>query len=99
MAVAVLFDKWQDRACLYCTTSGQAFGPVFHWDAEAKAEAFLEWFESGRILDNQTAFDVLAGMSGDGSDPRAFNAAELERLYALWQDEALDGNDNLMAAA
>lgn len=99
MAVAILIDSLRDKACLWCTTSDRAFGPVFARDAEAKAEAFLDWFESGRILDNPTAFDALVGMSAEGSDPREFTAGQLETLHRLWADEALDGDDNLREEA
>jgi hypothetical protein len=57
-----------DDAAIYCSTTGQAFGPIFHAnaadDAETVAQAFLDW---------------LAPM-----DARRLTADELNDAYGAW---------------
>lgn len=52
MGVRILFDSESNQACLYCSTTMQAFGPVFtaqnptehtEVDAYEVAERFLGW--------------------------------------------------------
>ena len=53
MGVRILYDDGRrggysgSQAALYCSTSGVAFGPIFHndheRDADERAEAFLRW--------------------------------------------------------
>lgn len=44
MGVRVLANIADDMAVIYCSTSGQAFGPVIECeDAEATALEFLKW--------------------------------------------------------
>jgi hypothetical protein len=49
MGVRILSDRHNDIACLFCSTSDVAFGPVFsdsdeHY-ADERAEAFTRWLE------------------------------------------------------
>ncbi len=47
MGCRILYDGRNDIACLYCSTSDVAFGPVFcdsdEHDADERAEAFVRW--------------------------------------------------------
>jgi len=49
MGVRVLYDRNDRMAALYCSTTGKAFGPIFHdrdiTDAIELAENFLQWLE------------------------------------------------------
>lgn len=69
MGVRILHDTRSDEACLYCSTSDWAFGPVFqaegHRSAEERAEAFLRWLR----IDPREITDQAA----------------LERKYAEWR--------------
>ncbi len=80
MGVRILYDREADQACLFCSTSGVAFGPVFsdggapnYQDADERAEAFCRWFqrdyEQGPIY---------------RSDVRVVEDNLLQALYSLW---------------
>lgn len=81
MTVDVLYGK--RKSCLYCTTTGRAFGPVFGY---ADAEDFLDW------LDQKAEHD------GCDPDPRSYSPDEFDALKeefeswrdgrGEWQDEA-----------
>lgn len=50
MGVRVLYDQLSEIAALYCSTTGTAFGELFHdtgkphfIDAQVMAEQFLKW--------------------------------------------------------
>lgn len=47
MGCRILYDGLKDIACLYCSTSDVAFGPLFsddgEHDAEERAESFVRW--------------------------------------------------------
>ena len=68
MGVRIIADR--DRAALYCSTTGQAFGPTFDrtddLDALDRAEAFLQWLAP--------------------TDARRLTAAELEAAFVAWLD-------------
>lgn len=73
MGVRILSDTRQDymnisHACLYCSTSDWAFGPVFYGDDEHdaadRAAAFCRWL--------------------DDREPRRMTDVELEQAYADW---------------
>lgn len=75
MSVSVLADPVDDRAALYCTTSGIAFGPVFDGpDAGGRAEAFLAWLR-----------EEHPGQRGSRGDARYYTAAELRGLVLDWE--------------
>ena len=72
MGCRILYDERHDLACLYCSTSDVAFGPVFsngtvesghHHDAEERAEAFLRYLNT---------------------DPRRCEDDELMLKYGAW---------------
>jgi len=60
------------HVCLYCSTTGLAFGPVFA--SSFDAEDFLEW-----MTDEAEANGVSS------SDPRDLGNAELAIAYGKWQ--------------
>ena len=43
MGVRILQDTKNRQSCLYCSTSGWAFGPVF--GDEDEAAEFIQWYE------------------------------------------------------
>lgn len=75
--------RGDDQACMYCSTTDWAFGPVFSDDgnhgAEERIESFLRWFARN-------------GNTGPlhYSDPRQLTDSELESKYTDWraQEEA-----------
>ena len=60
------------NVCLFCSTTGLAFGPVFA--SEFDANDFLEWM---------TEQAEANGVSS--SDPRDLGNAELAIAYGKWQ--------------
>ncbi len=64
MGVRILYDSAADQACLMCSTTDVAFGPVFsdgdEWQADERAEAFCRWLKhDARMLresELQTAY-------------------------------------------
>lgn len=100
MGARILEDLHADEACLYDSTSGWAFGPVFKYDAYAKAKAFLAWFHDGRVLPAAVQLGVrslLVGHGGDGKDPREYDQGDLEKLYVEWVKVAIDDEGHLRA--
>ena len=68
MSTRVIFDEDQDEACLYCSVTGVAFGPLFSGlhghDAREIADAFLVWLQ------------------GQGEDARSIEHPELARMIS-----------------
>lgn len=97
MAVAIIYDPAAEAAALYCTTTGFAFGPIFEHDAQAKAEAFVEWFRTGDAA--QAARQLrISTLHGRLDDPRDYFEGDLKALLGAWQAEALDDDGELRAA-
>lgn len=80
MGCRILYDAKHDQACLYCSTTMTAFGPIFSaleseqdsgvtvlQSAHEAAEVFCRW------LDN---------------DPRKYTHMELMDLYVKWYRQA-----------
>ena len=72
MGVRILMDTSYPGgsiACLYCSTSGWAFGPIFEGDDEHdgddRAEAFCRWL--------------------GGREPRLLSDSELSALHGQWR--------------
>lgn len=85
MSCAILTDEDSGQACLYCTTTDWAFGPLF--ETRESAEDFLEWLAanphpSGALL-------------GRGTDPREFDDATLERIHSEWRAAGCDDEGRL----
>lgn len=75
MGVRILIENYHERAVLYCSTTGWAFGPVF--ESEAHAESFLKWLrECPQPHSYRTQHP---------GDPRGFTDHELEWAYGVWQ--------------
>lgn len=78
MGVRILMDQGSELACLYCSTSGWAFGPTFTGNQatdetpEECAERFLDWLA------------VRHGGDRRNADPRRLEDRELEPLYYEW---------------
>jgi hypothetical protein len=88
MGVRILYDERQDLACLYCSTSGWAFGPVVgpyeldrhdpdhQTDPVEILEQFLRWLREADYVPRRE--DIILGWSGD---PRELTPAGLERAW------------------
>lgn len=74
MGVRVLHDVEDDQACLYCSTTDWAFGPVFSGDtptrkdAQECALAFLAWLDHHK-----------------SKDARRYTDQELELVVSEWR--------------
>ena len=81
MGVHILSCSRQDLACLYCSTSDHAFGPVFYksadQEADERAESFLLWLREARGVDARTLDD--AALSSAVSE---WSAQEHEQFLA-----------------
>ena len=57
MGVKILTDKDEGISCLYCSTSGWAFGPIFYEDEDP--QDFLDWLKedprhfTDKVLENK----------------------------------------------
>jgi hypothetical protein len=75
--------RGDDQACMFCSTTDWAFGPVFSDDgnhsAEERIESFLRWFRTNGSIP-PLYYD----------DPRQLTDSELESKYSDWraQEEA-----------
>ena len=87
MAVEIIYDEGEDRAVLFCNTTGWALGPVFstHYDngwnldGRESAESFLGWHQ-----------EIY------GTDPRGVDQKQLEHRYGQWLaplQENIEGED------
>jgi hypothetical protein len=87
MSVQIMFDRYEEKAALYCSSTDWCFGPVIH-EAEGRtaverAEAFLRWLGvDARTLDDST----LATRWSDWQ-AQEFVQVDRERLDALERDE------------
>lgn len=85
MGVRILSEGTGDMACLYCSTSEVAFGPIFHTnehnDGDERAEAFLRWIDS-----DQCDWNKYASALGSKSrrDARLLTDLVLMQAYADW---------------
>jgi len=93
MGVRILSDRENDMACLYCSTTDFAFGPVFsddgRHDANERAEMFLRWLSTST---QQFEMHPIAS----GRDARSLTDAGLERAYSAWlaQEVAQDARED-----
>lgn len=96
MGCRILHDQKEDIACLYCSTSGVAFGPLFHdWssgtmelhDAEERAESFLRWIASEAAP--WTTFEGWNTLDGR-RDPRVLTDSGLDAAYTAWLAQEAD---------
>ena len=97
MGVHILYDPKQGAACLYCSTSGWAFGPTFedggktldYTDGQERAEAFLRWTdttETWRVYAKHPSVFVR----GSHRDPRELTDAGMESAYMDWLAQEAD---------
>ena len=90
MAVEVAYDGGKGVAVMFCNTSDTAFGPVFTGaTAEQDAEDFIEWL---RENEESVSWSVASAQTGDGRDPRDYDAGELERVVNHWRALREDGD-------
>ena len=94
MGVRILYDdssyKSLGQACLYCSTAGWAFGPVFmdggrdlgHRDGRERAQAFLAWLDT--YTPQPDDLNALGKVLGWRHDPRELEESGLERAFGNW---------------
>lgn len=84
MGCRIAYDSDQDVAIFYCSTTDQAFGPVFYkgheHDARERAEAFLRWTDTTETWDGYDQHHH----GGNFRDPRQLTRNGLENAYADW---------------
>lgn len=86
MSVRVTDHK---HAALYCSTTGEAFGPVFR--SADDAWAFQEWLAV--IVFEQPVcdlYDLKGVIKGDGDDPREWPPDDLVKLVRAWETSVRD---------
>ncbi len=92
MGVRILSDRDSNIACLYCSTSDVAFGPVFsdgdEHDADERAEAFCRWFDSDACDWRQ--FDRFPYGLPLRRDLRQLTDAGLQQAYTAWLAQEAD---------
>lgn len=91
MSVAVCHDAWAQIACMYDTTTGEAFGPVFTGPAAGEgAEEFLKWLaENGPGLREHLP-GINGPVTGNGDSPRDWWQYSLARIVEHFQNTVLD---------
>lgn len=91
MGVRILYDDSSvGQACLYCSTSGWAFGPVFMDGDHAlgdrsgldRAQAFLAWLDT--YTPEPADLNALGRVRGWRHDPRELEESGLERAFGIW---------------
>lgn len=93
MGVRILYDRQNEMACLYCSTSGFAFGPTFldgdkeqeYKDADERAEAFCRWLDSPAC--DWQSLDRHKLIDRGNHDPRVLTDSGLETAYGQWLDQ------------
>ena len=73
-------DKGGDVVCMYCSTSGYAFGPTF--DSVEEASAFVEF--CGQVMPGGDPEDnrlTPGGHRRASSDPRSFTPKFMEIMH------------------
>jgi hypothetical protein len=94
MGVSICKDAWDQVACMYDNTTGEAFGPVFTGPAAGEgAEAFLTWLaENGQHA--KSKISALLTLETDrlnaGTDPRDWAPVSLRVIAAHFQATVLD---------
>lgn len=91
MGCRILHDREQDRACLYCSTTETAFGPVFYAgedgrDAREAAEAFLRWIDTYTPRAGDLP-PVARERWRKYHDPRSLTDEALEYAHTLWREQ------------
>lgn len=88
MGVRILSDSNEGMACLYCSTSGVVFGPLFHGegshDADECAEAFLRWLDT---TPKWRTYKVSLFASGR-RDARCLTDEGLSQACSDWRDQS-----------
>lgn len=83
MGVHTLYDPEEGNAVMYCSTSGWAFGPVFH-DEHAK-----EVPEDCEMLDARDLCEAFQEWLG--TDARKVDQKDLEEAYGIFLAARQDG--------
>ena len=90
MGVHVLAGKlegYREAACLVCSTSGLAFGPLF--ESREEADAFLAWWGGLdlRVLSTSRLVKLVAAFRGEHD---AAASAEAIKPPPLWRPRDID---------
>jgi len=95
MGVRILYDDGRrsdysgSQAALYCSTSGVAFGPIFHndkdKDADERADAFLRWLPTDprQFSDAELMAKYSEWLAQEAAQYAAEAQAEAEKDAAL----------------
>lgn len=85
MGCRMLHDRTRNTACLYCSTTDWAFGPVFtdsdDHDADERLEAFLRWLAT---TETWWSYEREPLIGERRRDPRQLTEAGLGRAYSAW---------------
>jgi len=82
MGVRILFDPEAGLACLYCSTSEWAFGPVFEGPNEAAA--FLRWLRD-LTPEQWGAYERVTLIDDGRHDPRTLTERGLADAVTDWR--------------
>ena len=90
MGVRILYDPKQGEACLFCSTSGWAFGPTFsdgareqeNHDGRERAEAFLRWCDTTETWGGYQRASWRRGSTH--RDPRELTDPGMEAAFTDW---------------
>jgi hypothetical protein len=81
MGVRILYDPEADVACLYCSTSQWAFGPLF--ESREDAAEFVAWLRS-RSAGEWAKYDKFKVDDTGRCDPRVLTDRGLEQAVSDW---------------
>lgn len=87
MGVRILHDKDSNQACLYCSTSDWAIGPIFSdgddgSDAGERAEAFCRWLDSPECP--WATFEQHPSLGDRRHDARRLTDTGMQAAYSAW---------------
>lgn len=76
MGVRILADVEEGLACLYCSVSDTAFGPVFY-GGRHEAQVFLDWLGDGKDPRTMTARELESHYTDFRAEQEADEEAEV----------------------
>lgn len=96
-------DGTQHAAAMYDSVTNQMFGPLFVGaDAEEQIDAFLAWMRLQPWLLHAVEMEIGADdipnplRGAHTSDPRAWPASGLRKLYRYWRERFVDTESNTL---
>jgi hypothetical protein len=92
MGVRILHDVETGIACLYCSTTQWAFGPLF--ESRQDAEEFLAWVRS-RSAGEWAKYDKFEVGDTGRCDPRVLTDRGLKQAVSDWLAARRDSEETL----